>query len=94
MTKLNELLLQSNVIAVHYFLSDLVEYALVLINWCYIEYYINSYQFFFEGVLMEAKIFMSLAQLIRSLLGVFLLGIVFGAAIGGVLFLKFKKHSR
>lgn len=43
---------------------------------------------------MEAKIFMSLAQLIRSLLGVFLLGIVFGAAIGGLLFFKFKKHSR
>jgi hypothetical protein len=43
---------------------------------------------------MEAKIFMSLAQLIRSLLGVFLLGIVLGAAIGGLLFFKFKKHFR
>jgi hypothetical protein len=44
--------------------------------------------------MMEAKIFMSLSQLIKSLLGVFLLGIVLGTVIGGLLFLKFKKHFR
>ncbi|KZL89690.1 hypothetical protein CLMAG_51900 [Clostridium magnum DSM 2767] len=43
---------------------------------------------------MEAKIFMSLSQLIKTLLGVFLLGIVFGTAIGGLLFLKLKKPFR
>jgi cell division protein FtsN len=43
---------------------------------------------------METKIFMSLSQLTRDLLGAFLAGIVFGAAIGGLLFLKFKKHFK
>lgn len=43
---------------------------------------------------MEAKIFMSLAQLTKVILGVFLLGIVFGTVIGGLLFLKFKRHFR
>ncbi|MCT8978570.1 hypothetical protein N4T77_18430 [Clostridium sp. CX1] len=43
---------------------------------------------------MEAKIFMSLSQLIKSLLGTFLLGIILGSIIGALLFLKFKKHFR
>lgn len=43
---------------------------------------------------MEARIFISLSQLIKYILGVFLLGIVFGSAIGGLLILKFKKHFR
>lgn len=43
---------------------------------------------------MEAKIFMSLAQLSKAILGAFLLGIVLGTVIGGLLFLKFKRHFR
>jgi cell division protein FtsN len=43
---------------------------------------------------MESKIFMSLSQLTKDLLGAFLLGIVLGIVIGGLLFLKFKSHFK
>ncbi|WP_281421786.1 hypothetical protein [Clostridium thailandense] len=43
---------------------------------------------------MEARIFMSLAQLVKYFLGIFLLGIILGVVIGALLFLKFKKHFR
>ncbi|WML33375.1 hypothetical protein [Clostridium sp. OS1-26] len=43
---------------------------------------------------MEAKIFMSVSQLVRSLLGVFVLGIIFGGLIGGFVVSKFKKRLR
>ncbi len=43
---------------------------------------------------MEAKIFMSLWQLSKALLGTFLLGIVLGIIIGSLLFLKFKRYFR
>lgn len=43
---------------------------------------------------MEAKIFMSVAQLVKYLLVVFLLGIISGGVIGGLLVLKFKKRLR
>ena len=43
---------------------------------------------------MEAKIFMSLSQLTKALLGAFLLGTVLGTVVGGLLFSKFKRYFR
>lgn len=43
---------------------------------------------------MEAKIFMTLSQLTKALLGVFLLGTVLGTIIGGLLFSKFKRYFK
>lgn len=43
---------------------------------------------------MEAKIFMSVSQLIKIILGVFLLGTVLGTVLGGLLISKFKGRSR